>query len=127
MTSDGSAIVRLQRALANERCSAAQIRALVAKLPGPVGLEDALAILLASLDREPATFSRAAAGWGSRLVLGHKLTLDDAQLTLVALEVLPGKGERAGAEALIELSDRCGLRRVDELRGGWMRRRGLGD
>ena len=99
----------------------------MAKLPGPVGLEDALAILLASLDREPATFSRAAARWGSRLVLGHKLTLDDAQLTLVALEVLPGKGERAGAEALIELSDRCGLRRVDELRGGWMRRRGLGD
>jgi hypothetical protein len=60
MTSDGSAI-RLKRALANERCTATQIRALVAELPGPVGLEDALAILLALLDREPETFSRAAA------------------------------------------------------------------
>jgi len=123
MTGDGSAIARLQRALANERCSATQIRALVAELPAPVGLEDALAILLAFLDREPATFSRAAARFGSRLVLEHKLTLDDAQLTLAALEVLPGEGARAGAEALIELSDRYGLRRVDELLGGWLRRR----
>ena len=127
MTSDGSAIARLQRALANERCSATQIRALVAELPGPVGLEDALAILLALLDREPATFSRAAARWGSRLVLERKLTLDDAQLTLAALEVLPGAGARAGAEVLIELSDRYGLRRVDELLGGWLRRRRLAD
>ena len=66
MTSDGSAIVRLQRALANERCSAAQIRALVAELPGPVGLEDALAILLACLtaslrrSREPRRGGAAA-------------------------------------------------------------------
>ena len=95
--------------------------------PAWVGLEDALAILLALLDREPATFSRAAARWGSRLVLERKLTLDDAQLTLAALEVLPSAGGRAGAEPLIELSDRHGLRRVDELLGGWMRRRGLGD
>ncbi len=61
VTSDGHAIVRLKRAIANERCSATQIRALVAELPGPVGLEDALAILLALLDREPDSFSRMAA------------------------------------------------------------------
>ena len=67
------------------------------------------------------------ARWGSRLVLERKLTLDDAQLTLAALGVLPSAGARAGAEALIELSDRYGLRRVDELLGGWMRRRGIGD
>jgi hypothetical protein len=46
---------------------------------------------------------------------------------LAALEVLPGSGARAGAEVLIELSDRYGLRRVDELLGAWLRRRGLGD
>ena len=127
MTSDGSAVVRLKRALANERCTAAQIRALVAELPGPVGLEDALAILLALLDREPETFSRAAARWGARLALERKLTLVDAQLALASLAVLPGLGARAGAEALIELADRHGLRRVDELLGGWMRARGIGD
>ena len=129
MTSDGSAVVRLKRALANERCTAAQIRALVAELPGPVGLEDALAILLALLDREPGTFPRAAARWGCRLALERKLTLVDAQLALASLAVLPGPGPgaRAGAEALIELADRYGLRRVDELLAGWMRARGIGD
>ena len=32
-----------------------QIRAIAAELPGPVALEDALAILLALVDREPET------------------------------------------------------------------------
>ena len=59
--------------------------------------------------------------------LERKLTLADAQLTLAALEVLPSAGARAGAEALIELAGRHGLRRVDELLGDWMRRRGLAD
>jgi hypothetical protein len=87
-----------------EQSTALQIRAIAAELPGPVGLEDALAILLALLDREPQTFSRGAARWEARLALERKLTLPDAQLTLAALEVLPGPGARAGAEALIELS-----------------------
>ncbi len=67
------------------------------------------------------------ARWGSRLALERKLTLADAQLTLAALEVLPTPSARAGAEALIELSHRYGLRRADELLAGWIRRRGLGD
>ena len=122
MTSDGSAITRLHRAIANPRASAMQIRAIVAELPGPVALEDALAILLALLDREPETFPRAAARWGGRLVLEHRLPLVDAQLTLAALAALPGPAAGAGAEALIELSERYGLRRVDELVGDWLRR-----
>jgi hypothetical protein len=43
------------------------------------------------------------------------------------LALLPEAGAQAGAEALIELAGRYGLRRVDELLGGWLRRRGLGD
>lgn len=66
MTSDGSAVTRLKRALENPRASATQIRAVAAELP-TVGLEDALAILLALLEREPHTFSRSAARWGGRL------------------------------------------------------------
>ncbi len=127
MGADGSAIVRLHRVLNADRCSAAQIRSIVAELPGPVGLEDALAILLALLDREPHTFSKSAARWGSRLVLERKLTLVDAQLALAALAVLPGPGARAGAESLIELSARYGLRGVDELLVGWLDRRALGE
>ena len=41
--------------------------------------------------------------------------------------MLPGPGARAGAEALIELSDRYGLRRVDDLLSAWLRARGLGE
>ena len=52
--------MRLQRAVANPRTSGAQIRAIAAELP-QIGLEDALAITLALLEREPATFSRFAA------------------------------------------------------------------
>jgi hypothetical protein len=92
MGSDGSAIVRLRRATANPRVTALQIRAIAAEIPYPVGLEDALAILLALLDREPQTFSRGAARWASRLALEHKLTLADTQLALAALAVLPTRG-----------------------------------
>jgi hypothetical protein len=126
MTSEGHAITRLHRVLASPGSSALQIRAVASELPR-VNLEDALAILLALLDREPQTFSRGAARWGSRLTLEQRLSLDDAQLTLAALATLPGPGARAGSEALIELSDRHGLRRVDELLIPWMRARGIGD
>ena len=126
MTSDGSPVMRLRRVLANPRASATQIRAVAAELPA-IGLEDALAILLALLDREPQTFSRAAARWGGRLTLERRLSLTDAQLTLASLAALPGPGARAGAEALIELSDRCGLRRVDDLLVAWLRTRRIGE
>jgi hypothetical protein len=124
MTSDGSAVGRLQRALANPRTSASQIRAIAAELPR-IGLEDALAILLALLDREPQTFSRPAARWGGRLMLERRLSLIDAQLTLASLAALPGA--RAGAGVLIELSDRYGLRRVDDLQIAWLQARGIGE
>jgi hypothetical protein len=60
-------------------------------------------------------------------VLECKLMLGDARLTFAPLEVLPGAGARAGGEALVELSDRSGLRRVDQLLGGSLRPRGIGD
>lgn len=124
MTSDGHALTRLRRAL--ERGSASQIRAIVAELPRPPGLEDALAICLALLDREPETYPRAAAKWASRFAIERRLTLTDAQLALAGLAALPGDSARAGAEALIELADRYKLERVDELLTTWTDRRGAG-
>jgi hypothetical protein len=82
-------------------------------------LEDALAICLALLDREPQTFPRAAAKWASRFAIERRLTLTDAQLTMAALAALPGDGARAGVEALIELAERHKLQRVDELLSSW--------
>lgn len=109
--------MRLQRVLANPRASPTQIRAIAAELPS-IGLEDALAILLALLDRAPQTFSQTAARWGARFTLERRLSLIDAQLALASLAALPDPGARAGAEALVELSGRYGLRRVDELLTG---------
>jgi hypothetical protein len=126
MTSDGSAVMRLQRALANPRTSASQIRAVASELP-TIGLEDALAILLALLDREPQSFSRTAARWGARLTIERRLPLAEAQLTLASLAVLPGAGARAGVEALIELAGRHGLRRVDQLLVAWLHARGISE
>lgn len=118
LTSQGHALTRLRHAL--ERGTANQIRAIVAELPSPPGLEDALAICLALLDREPETYPRAAAKWASRFAIERRLTLTDAQLALAALATLPGDGARAGIEALVELSERYGLRRVDEVISDWI-------
>lgn len=124
MRSQGHALSRLRHAL--ERGTATQIRAIVAELPRPPGLEDTLAICLALLDREPETYPRAAAKWASRFALERRVTLTEAQLTLAALVALPSEGARAGAEALIELADRHGLRRIDELLSNWLDRQKLG-
>jgi hypothetical protein len=124
MTYQGSAITRLHRVLAAPGTSVLQIRAAAAELPR-IGLEDALAILLALHDRDPQTFPRAAARWGARLTLERRLALPEAQLTHSALGVLPGPDAHTGAEALIELAERHGLRRVEAVLTPWLRARGL--
>lgn len=125
MTSDGHAISRLQRLLGSGRGASEQIRLLVKELPRRPDLELALALCLALVDREPATYPRAAARWGGRFALERNLPLIDAQLALAALAVLAGDGCRAGAEALIDLGNRYGLHRVDPLLSDWLERRGL--
>jgi hypothetical protein len=122
MTSQGSAVIRLQRAIANPNTSAMQIRAIARELPA-VGLEDALAIVLALLEREPGSFSRTGARWGARLVLERRLDLADAQLVLASLATLEGPMAAAGVEALAELAQRSGLRRVQLLLGDWLEAR----
>jgi hypothetical protein len=114
--------MRLQRALANPRTSGAQIRAIAAELP-QAGLEDALAITLGLLDREPASFSRFAARWGARFVQERRLELDDAQLAFAALAALDGRQPRAGVEALAELTEAMGLRNGERLLLDWLKRR----
>jgi hypothetical protein len=126
MTSAGHAYTRLRRVL-ETRSSALLIRAAAAELPSRVPLEDALDICLALLELEPETYSQLATRWGSRLAIGRKLDLVDAQLAFAALAALPGAGGRGGAEALIDICGRYGLRRAEELLLGWMDRRGLGD
>ena len=122
MTSQGSAYARFTRALSSG--SPQRVREAASEL-SQVSLEDALAICLCFLDREPALFPRAAARWASRLVLERPLTLAEAQLTFAALDALQGDAPRAGGEALIALCERFGVRRGDLLLGDWLDRRGV--
>jgi hypothetical protein len=114
--------MRLQRAIANPNTSATQIRAIARELP-TVGLEDALAIALALLEREPGSFSKTGARWGARLVLERRLDLVDAQLVLASLAALQGPTAAAGAEALAELAQRSGLDRAQRLLDEWLQAR----
>jgi hypothetical protein len=124
VTSDGHPYARFRRALGGT--SVTMIRAAAADL-GHVSLEDGLAICLAFLDLEPATFPRAASRWAARFTLERKLTTVESQLALAALAALDGPAARAGAEALIELSTQHRLSRIDLLLGDWLDRKGLGD
>ena len=105
---------RLHHVIASPGTTSVQFRAAAAELPR-VGLEDALAILLALYDREPSSYPRTAARWAARLTIERQLTLADAQLALAALAVLPEGSAQSSVESLIELSQRHGLRRVEEV------------
>lgn len=117
--------MRLQRAIANPRTSATQIRTIARELPS-VGLEDALAIVLALLDREPHSFPRTAARWAARLVLECHLDLVDAQLAIASLAALDGSAAVAGVEALAEIGQRSGLHRVEPVLSDWLQARASG-
>ena len=58
------------------------------------------------------------------MTIEHRLGLIDAQLALASIAALQSPGAQAGAEALIELADRHGLRRVDGLPQAWLTGRG---
>jgi hypothetical protein len=99
-----------------------QIRAIARELP-MVGLEDALAIVLALLEREPPSFPRTGARWGARRVLEPRLDLVDAQLVLASVAALQGPTAAAGAEALAEQAQRSGLHRAQRLLDEWLQAR----
>jgi hypothetical protein len=126
MTAQGHPTTRLRRLLASPAATPVQIRSVAAELTY-VDIETALMILIVLADKEPGSYSKAAARWGSRLTLERQLGLDDAQLALASLGAMRGAEARAGAEALIELADRHGLRQVEEILMAWMRARGLAD
>jgi hypothetical protein len=56
-------------------------------------------------------------------VLERRLDLVDAQLVLASLATLEGPMAAAGAEALAELAQRSGLRRVQLLLEDWLEAR----
>lgn len=118
MTSQGSAIVRFQRAL--QTGNPAIVLAAAHELPKPVQLRDALAILLVLLDREPERYPAAAARFAARLVSERRLSLTEAQLTYSALQVLTSSEPLAGGEALAAVLEHHGELQASNRLGEWM-------
>ena len=122
MTSEGSAYARFRRAL--ESGTPLTVRTAAAEL-ARIGLDDALAICLLFLDREPELFPRAAARWVARLTLEQPVALSDANLALASLGALQHGNQRAGAESLIELCAHYQLPRIETILTSWLDQHGL--
>ena len=86
MTSQGSAYSRFQRALTTGNLQV--IEAAAAELP-IVGLNDALAILVALAHAGDPRFDRAAARWVGRLLTETPAGLREARFALALVERLP--------------------------------------
>ena len=69
-------------------------------------LRDALRVLLVLAKVAPERFPQAAARFGARLTSDRGLSLEEAQLAFVALQMLAGPEREPGAEALCGLLER---------------------
>lgn len=118
MTSQGSAIVRFQRAL--QTGNPAIVLAAAHELPKPVQLGDALAILLVLLDRELERYPAAAARFAARLVSERRLSLTEAQLTYAALQALASPEPLSGGEALAAVLEHHGEVRAANRLTEWL-------
>lgn len=119
VTSQGSPYARLKRAIARGNPTIAMATA--AELPR-VPLEDALALCLLLLDREPSRYEAAAVRWHSRFCREVRPTMPDAQLALAALHALPGPGAEAAAQCLVSLTERASNPACAEVLAAWMER-----
>ena len=122
MTPEGSAYARFRRAL--ESGTPLMVKAAAAEL-ARIGLDDALAICLLFLDREPELFPRAAARWVARLTLEQPVALSDAHLALDSMDALHHGNRQAGAESLIEFCTHHQLPRIETILTSWLNQHGL--
>jgi hypothetical protein len=112
--------MRLKRAIARGNPTIAMATA--AELPR-VPLDDALALCLLLLDREPARYEAAAVRWHSRFCREVRPSLADAHLALAALHALAGPRADAAAQALLALSEGVSQDACAEVLAGWLERR----
>jgi hypothetical protein len=116
MTSQGSALMRFERAVRTGNPNI--VIAAAHELPRPALLRDALRVVLVLAIADRDRYAPAAARFGARLVSERKLSVAEAQLAFAALPTLPGADPFAGGEALSVLLDRHGRARGGTLLGG---------
>jgi hypothetical protein len=121
MTSQGSALVRFDRAVRTGNPNI--VIAAAHELPRPVLLRDALRVLLVLAVADHGRYPPAAARFGARLVAERKLSVAEAQLVFAALQTLPGSDPLAGGEALCVLLEQHGERDGARYLEEWLRTR----
>jgi hypothetical protein len=93
MTSEGSAAGRFQRAIKNRHLGHALT---AARELGELSLPHALQLCLLFAEVAPERYPPAAARWHARFVLKAKgMTLEESQLALTALALVPGERDAA--------------------------------
>jgi hypothetical protein len=98
------------------------VRAAAAELPS-VSLADALSICLVLLRAEPARYGRAAARFHARLVQDvARVELEDAQISLAALQGLRGPDPVGAGAVLAELFAALELVELQQRLETWLRR-----
>src|SRR4051794_25838705 len=121
MTSQGSPLARLRRALQHGNPLLALATA--AELPR-VPLPEALAICLLLYDKEPHRFEAAALRWHARLCRDARLSLAEAAIALAALSALAAGKVDSGGQALLTVLDSRGLEEAGSALEAWMKRGG---
>ena len=121
VTSQGSAIIRFERAVRTGNPNL--VIAAAHELPRPVLLRDALRVLLVLATADPDRYQPAAARFGARLVAERRLSVAEAQLAFAALQTLSGPDPLAGGEALCVLLEQHGERDGARYLEEWLRAR----
>jgi hypothetical protein len=116
VTSQGGEYAQFKRALA--RGNLMQAWTLAAEVP-KVSLADGLSLLLLARDVEPARFDRGVPRWHARLCTERRLSADEAQLALAALNALRGNGALGAAHALAAVCTGQGLDREARMLEEW--------
>jgi hypothetical protein len=120
VTSQGSAFMRLRRAL--DRGNVTEAFSAASELEH-VGLGEALELCLLLRDKAPERYPRAALRWHGRLSQEVDVSLEEAQAILAALVVMAGERKGNAAFALADLLSRRGLERPCEALVAWARDR----
>ena len=121
MTSAGSPQTRFDRAI--RAGNAAVSLAAAAELPR-VSLANALSLVLVVLVGDPGRYPRMATRWHALLLdEARGMTVDEAALSLAALDVLRGPSPLAGARSLLALLEAHQLTAAADVLRDWLEAR----
>ena len=121
VTSAGSPQTRFDRAI--RAGNAAVALAAAAELPR-VSLANALSLVLVVLSSDPRRYARMAVRWHALLLdEARGMTVDEAALSLAALEALRGSSPVAGARALLALLEAHQLASAADVLRDWLEAR----